>query len=1467
MACGGENEAVPAITEDIAGEDLILKEFQPLSYLHNHLPQKAQRGIQNIDIQHTCIDVNKKFIVLGCNIGLVFLFDRRSRQLTKLRVESGNHSVTTVKLSSCLDDLLAAGTSNGSLCICQLPSNLPGHDAKLKRHDVERLHSCSILCAEWSTNGMKLYTGDERGRVIYTAVDFYESENPCKSAQILTEGSAIIQLSYAYKKLLVSTLQRSVLCHTDEDNKLDQVGQKSRKSPGPYGAFFIHDVCRPSDAMLYASRPGLRLWKANANGAVKKTYILKDIIKQCNYPLVDLLPDTTPADSKASNPVFGYVLLYRDKYVLTWCNNLLYIVDPELQVIMGAIQGSAGQICDVATSEDEIFVLRSDPVERPVIRIASKPEPKPYKDTERVSLENPTSAAESISNFRIPAAAEFTDYFKKPTTQDDSKFTSALNNVLSHNPFRIPKLRRSRSSEDLTEEEDKSSFFPNSKAFLKNLLTQRRNSGPKSEGHGGTEAEAIKLQEKTADTEQSDETVTADIEHSDETVTESRNVNDKSDVGVNVSDEKSETVSITVSEAVITTQSVQTSAQVQSKRSDEIVFAPKPKKKKKKNKKRDLSPLPREDNSKLKPDTISIASTTSSTSDPGADPPILDEVDFPGDEDATPTNSVGPEERQTECVANIGKLQDTGSGAVDGKTQAQAKTESPEVYVSEGNNAGNAAAVEMVSDSAAANDAATSDGRKGIAPHETMVITSNETTAMTSPHDIMGMTPHGSDEQSHDAGPDIVRDQAIGKDKIFKEYTSDSSGSDFGEVVHEVSGEFEGNIVDNLDSEEGASNADSASTQSTDNDAAESSVSDFYSLYQDESDESPTKATPTQQPLSPIEQSTEKVTMKYLQFKVSDSWVQCNVPHNVTFMTASDKHLWCVDNRDRVYHCLSTATGDIKWSKLKDSARQIAVSSMESIVWCVHRKSNSAYASTKSTPKTPIGSKWNKVATDVATVCVDNNQAWILKNNGELYHQHGLDRNHPFSHRSLRVAKNCHLAQLVTYKGVVWGLTHDHRVFYRYGISESQPGGTGWKLVDSEKDYLAFTCIALGPDTGWGIDDKGSVWFRPGVSAATPHGEDGTWWQVSMSDYLMQDSNVFVESVLNFAADIQKPMEYVTSLWKGSKPTLIAANSNAVWVSGGKNTLHMSRGNLLGHRWEMATPVGIADSARWECVSASAAASSRYGLVWALQPNGEVFCFPPNTRKPTPVIPPLNVMFKYISATPQAVWGLSHNGAVFIRAGMADHCRQGVSWKPLDLSQLGNVHIAHMSCGSEAVWICDTNGYIYFRMGVKPPAHASLNPAWLPVEGRPQGLGSYFTQIMVGPSDQMVWAVDNRKAVYVRKGISQRLPIGSDWDLVSGTPCLQLAISADMVWALCPNGDIACRYGISDRNPNGDYWKKIPGNFTFISASPNNHLWSIDKDGHIHQRITRTLMRTVSVLPSPTTVKTQPDIAEDWEFL
>ena len=85
------------------------------------------------------------------------------------------------------------------------------------------------------------------------------------------------------------------------------------------------------------------------------------------------------------------------------------------------------------------------------------------------------------------------------------------------------------------------------------------------------------------------------------------------------------------------------------------------------------------------------------------------------------------------------------------------------------------------------------------------------------------------------------------------------------------------------------------------------------------------------------------------------------------------------------------------------------------------------------------------------------------------------------------------------------------------------------------------------------------------------------------------------------------------------------------------------------------------------------------GLIWAQQPNGEIFSFSPSLLHPTEVIPPEpGLAFLSLSATEEAVWGVLPQGMVAVRAGMAPHCPHGLKWELQDLQQLGKLRLQCM---------------------------------------------------------------------------------------------------------------------------------------------------------------------------------------------
>lgn len=58
-----------------------------------------------------------------------------------------------------------------NLSKCAIVSHLFVILLQLRRFDVVGLHKSTITALAWSANGMKLFSGDDKGKVVYSAVD------------------------------------------------------------------------------------------------------------------------------------------------------------------------------------------------------------------------------------------------------------------------------------------------------------------------------------------------------------------------------------------------------------------------------------------------------------------------------------------------------------------------------------------------------------------------------------------------------------------------------------------------------------------------------------------------------------------------------------------------------------------------------------------------------------------------------------------------------------------------------------------------------------------------------------------------------------------------------------------------------------------------------------------------------------------------------------------------------------------------------------------------------------------------------------------------------------------------------------------------------------------------------------------------------------------------------------------------
>ena len=138
---------------------------------------------------------------------------------------------------------------------------------------------------------------------------------------------------------------------------------------GPFGAVFLPGVYKADDAVIFCSRPGLRLWKSNIEGVVQATYIFKDLVKSDSQS-IHLLPDTIQSIPRNEDRQFACLEIYQETQLVTVHDGTLYVIDPGLGTFIG-YHSNIGNVIDFAVCEDEIFLLRRG-CERSLVRVAEK---------------------------------------------------------------------------------------------------------------------------------------------------------------------------------------------------------------------------------------------------------------------------------------------------------------------------------------------------------------------------------------------------------------------------------------------------------------------------------------------------------------------------------------------------------------------------------------------------------------------------------------------------------------------------------------------------------------------------------------------------------------------------------------------------------------------------------------------------------------------------------------------------------------------------------------------------------------------------------------------------------------------------------------------------------------------------------------------------------------------------------------
>ncbi|XP_014915506.1 tectonin beta-propeller repeat-containing protein 2 isoform X2 [Poecilia latipinna] len=1339
----------------------ILREFCPLYYLLNAIPAKVQRGFRSVLVYLTALDSSSDFLAVGSSIGMLYLYCRRVAHMNKYSMEGKCDAITAVKLLSCFDDLVAAGTASGRVVVFQLVSPLPGRNKQLRRFDVVSLHKGSITSLTWSANGMKLFSGDDKGRVVFSALDL--DQGVCKPVLLLEEPSGVVQMEYRHQVLLVSTQQRSVLYCTQKQEVL-QLGTKPRKRTGRFGACFLPALCKQSDLQVYAARPGLRLWRSNVRGEVEETRLLKSFFDK-QIPQFELFPRPGPVGAyRPADRQLGLLsCFFREGWILSWNEYSIYVFDCLNEVIIGCLE-SSGDIVSVSSCENEIFVLKGD---REIVRLSSNPE--------------------GISSNLLPG------YLSSPlTTPTILQPTGSVEIV---QPIRTMAI--------ITED------------------------GGKEEA-GGSE----KLSEEGTDEEEEEE----GVEEVEEAVEQDSplQVMESSQPSTLFSSSRFRSSSATTWDSLSPATPVSTPLELSSRRysapidqermQQELVVKPIRVKKKKK-RHQDLS-LDRCSGNRL---------VESSCSDSVF---IVQDSNCSDGESGTPSSDhafllgLDAESQGTLQQNHDQKPQETQHTGSDNCLEVREEVESSLNQSGSIPSAGSLLLLGLKSDQnpeKAQNDGSEADC---IPPTPDVDQLLESTFSYMKAEDDGGLEPASRDEtEDHPLLSPQLADQVFPCDESSQDRKPSMSSDEEGDIYC--------HSAPPAAAAAGGGNSHSAPSAETERTAERDAEQDK--------------------------------TRPYL---LAESWMGYSGPGcGILSLQVTDRHVWCLDFKGGLFCSTLPETG-LRWQRFEDNVHQVALSPSGNLLWKVEQKTMTAFACAKVSVK---GKRhWYKAAEQAAFVALSDDSAWIIRTNGDLYLQTGLSVERPCA-RSVKVESPCVFSQVCVRGGVVWALSEHKALFYREGLSSYCSEGDGWKYdTVSEAQGLELICIALGGGgTAWALDASGSLWFRTGVCPSRPQGNDDHWWQISISDYVVFDQGSFFQTLLQATQSVatvtRGPVERVVaflSQYSQCQPSLVSANATGVWVASGRNQLHLARGNLVGTFWQNVVPRGTVSATRWTFITSSSVPHKEGTFLWLAQSRKDLFCVwdRDGELRPSSVQLPPEVELTHLSACRDALWGLDIHGQVSIRT-LSPSCPIGLHWTLLDLSQLGSVRLVSVSCGSQNVWSVDSRGLVYFRVGTQPLNASMMMPAWIYIEPPSQPIGVQLVSIQTSPNDRLLWALDNRGSVFVRTGLSDEMPVGTDWELVPGLAVSQMVVSCQTVWVRCVNGELARRYGISDRNPAGDYWKKIPGNTNWFTVTPEEELWAVTPIGGLCRRLTKLLPHLPSAAPPAGAVLGGEDVEDEWELI
>lgn len=473
----------------VLGEDVVLRERERLTHLLELLPSKAQLGFSGLKdkwnnrgdkglkqivtaaaktndplvVEYTCLDVTPATIVFGSNLGIVYVYDRRTSKLSKFVCEQKQVPVTSIRLLESRM-FVACGQFSGAVTLFNFSEERQGQMKVQLKCTVEAHHVSPVTCLQWTPDGMKLFTGDSEGNVAITVINMDEGKT--HTVFICKEDSPIVQLAFSQVALLISTLRRSLVWPFNT-KQIVQVGVQDRKVFGNFGAcFYPVGGVVDENINVYAARPGLRLWRATVDGKVLSTMMFRESINKGipEIQTIDLPSSSEMPTQQSEQKQFGTMKPFHDQFLITFQGSNVWVLDPTTGVVVGC-HSNLGCVVDVGVCDNDIFVLTKER-ENLVRKITF--EVSQCIVVEELDLNNPTDViraqrASSVNQF------EDQDRIDKLLDEVGCKMNRAFFDVKT----RVKEIKEQIISRDASEDDrgSESDRFSSPKAYFKKGAT------------------------------------------------------------------------------------------------------------------------------------------------------------------------------------------------------------------------------------------------------------------------------------------------------------------------------------------------------------------------------------------------------------------------------------------------------------------------------------------------------------------------------------------------------------------------------------------------------------------------------------------------------------------------------------------------------------------------------------------------------------------------------------------------------------------------------------------------------------------------------------------------------------------------------------------------------------------------------------------------------------------------------------